>query len=75
MGPGVASPNSPCMDDGKCTNFPKDFTEVTLECNGYHQYRRNYGKYVKKKWSAPQQQIHSAIQSIPVQKIQCTYKC
>ena len=27
-----------------------------------------------KKWSAPQQQIHSAIQSLPVKKVQCTYK-
>ena len=67
---GVAIPNSQYMGDGKCTKkFPKDFTEVTMECDGYPQYRRrNYGKYVTTEWSAPQQQIHSAIQSIPVQK-------
>ena len=47
---GVANTNSPCMEDGKCTKkFPKDFTEVTVECDGYPQYRRrNYGKYVTK---------------------------
>ena len=47
---GVANPNSPCMEDGKCTKkFPKDFTEVTMECDGYPQYRRrDDGKYIMK---------------------------
>ena len=47
---GIANPNSPCMEDSKCTKkFPKDFTDVTLESNGYPQYRRrNNGKYVTK---------------------------
>ena len=47
---GVANPNSPCMEGGKCTKkFPKDFTEVTMECDGYPQYRRrDDGKYVMK---------------------------
>ena len=47
---GVANPNSPCMEDGKCMNkFPKDFTEQTMECDGYPQYRwRDDGKYVMK---------------------------
>ena len=47
---GVANPNSPCMEDGKCTKkFPKDFTEQTMECDGYPQYRqRDDGKYVVK---------------------------
>ena len=47
---GVANPNSPCMEDGKCTKkFPKDFTEQTMECGGYPQYRqRDDGKYVMK---------------------------
>ena len=47
---GVANPNSPCMEDGKCTKkFPKDFTDVTMESDGYPQYRRrNDGKYVMK---------------------------
>ena len=47
---GVANPNSPCMEDGKCTKkFPKDFTKVTMECDGYPQYRRrDDGKYVMK---------------------------
>ena len=46
----VANPNSPCMEDDKCTKkFPKDFTDVTKESDGYPQYRRrNDGKYVTK---------------------------
>ena len=37
---GIANHNSPCMEDGKCTKmFPKDFTEETMECDGYPQYR------------------------------------
>ena len=36
--------------DGKCTKkFPKDFTDVTMECDGYPQYRRrDNSKYVMK---------------------------
>ena len=47
---GVSNPNSPCMEDGKCTKkFPKDFTEQTMECDGYPQYRqRDDGKCVMK---------------------------
>ena len=47
---GVANPNCPCMEGGKCTKkFPEDFTEVTMECDGYPQYRRrDDGKYVMK---------------------------
>lgn len=35
-------PHAPCMKDGKCSkNFPRDFTETTLEnSNGYPLYRR-----------------------------------
>ena len=37
---GVSNPNSPCIEDGICTKkFPKDFTEQTMECDGYPQYR------------------------------------
>ena len=47
---GIANPNSPCMEDGKCTKkFPKDFTDVTIESDVCPQYgRRNDGKYVTK---------------------------
>ena len=47
---GVSNLNSPCMEDGKCTKkFLKDFTEQTMECDGYPQYRqRDDGKYVMK---------------------------
>ena len=46
----IANPNSPCMEDGKCPKtFPKDFTEETMEYDGYSQYRqREDGKYVMK---------------------------
>ena len=73
---GVANPNSPCMEDGKCTKkFPKDFMEVTMECDGYPQHRRrDYGKYIMKN-GVPLNNRHSAVQSLPVKKVQCTYKC
>ena len=39
---GVLNPNSPCMENGKCTkNYPKDFIEQTqANIDGYPLYRR-----------------------------------
>ena len=47
---GLANPNSPCMEGGKCTkNFPKDFAENTIEGDGYPLYhQRNGGRFVMK---------------------------
>ena len=47
---GTSNPNSPCMEDGKCSKqFPKDFVGKTLAGDGYPHYRRqNDGKYVMK---------------------------
>ena len=47
---GTSNPNSPCMEDGKCTKqFPKDFVEKTFAGDGYPHYRRrNDGKSVIK---------------------------
>ena len=47
---GISNPNSPCMEDGKCTKrFPKDFVESTYTGNGYPHYRRRQdGKQVMK---------------------------
>ena len=57
---GVSNPNSPCMEDGKCTKkFLKDFTEQTMECdvmkNGVpidNRYIVPYNPYLSKKYSA-----------------------
>ena len=47
---GLSNPNSPCMEDGKCTKkFPKDFVDSTCAGDGYPYYRRrNDGKQVTK---------------------------
>ena len=45
---GTSNPNSPCMEDGKCSKkFPKEFVEKTFAGDGYPHYRRrNDGKYI-----------------------------
>ena len=47
---GLSNPNSPCMEDGKCTKqFPKEFVESTYIGDGYPHYRRRQnGKQVMK---------------------------
>ena len=49
---GISNPNSPCMEDGKCTKkFPKDFVEKIYAGNGHPYYRRRRdGKYVIKNY-------------------------
>ena len=49
MDPVYSNPNSPCMEDGKCTKkFPKDFRTYNGS-DGYPQYRqRDDGKFVMK---------------------------
>ena len=47
---GINNPNSPCMEDRKCTKqFPKEFTIKTYEGDGYPHYRRkDDGSHVNK---------------------------
>ena len=55
--------------------FPKDFTEVTVEYDGYPQYkRRNDGKYVTKN-GVPLDNRYIVPTILTCQKIQCTYQC
>ena len=74
---GVANPSSPCMEDGKCIKkFPKYFPEVTMECDGYPQYRkRNDGKYVTKNGVPLDNRYIVPYNPYLSKKIQCTYKC
>ena len=47
---GLSNPDSPCMEDEKCTKkFPKEFGEKTCTGDGYPYYkRRDDGKYIIK---------------------------
>ena len=37
---GTSNPNSPCMQDGKCSKkFPKEFVEATFAGDGYPHYQ------------------------------------
>ena len=74
---GVANPNSPCMEDGKCTKkFPKDFTNVTMESDGYPQYRRrNDGKHVIKNGVPLDNRYIVPYNPYLAKKIQCAYQC
>ncbi|CAC5380511.1 unnamed protein product [Mytilus coruscus] len=60
---GKANPNSPCMEDGKCTKkFPKDFIEKNIQSlDGYRVYKRTEigitveknGQKVDNRWVVP----------------------
>ena len=73
---GIANPNSPCMEDGKCTKkFPKDFMEEIMECGGYLQYRgRDGGKYVMKNGVPFDNRYIVPYNPYLSKKIQCTCK-